>query len=66
MTSCQYVHVMNEFLFPHDIDFATVSCSQDVVTTPTDRQSPEHFKVCVKTSYNFSLLRYFLAQSVDP
>ena len=53
-----------------DIEFATVSCSQDVVTTPMDRQSPEHFKVSVETSYNFSLWRHFLASllapSVDP
>lgn len=49
-----------------DIDFATVSCSQDVVTTPTDRQSPEHFKVCFKISYNFSLWRHFLASLLAP
>jgi hypothetical protein len=49
-----------------DIDFATVSCSQDVVTTPTERQSPEHFKVCVETPYNFSLWRHFLASLLPP
>ena len=49
-----------------DIDFATVSCSLDVVTTPTDRQSPDLFKVCVKTSYNFSLWWHFLASLLAP
>ena len=46
--------MMNEFLFPQisrrDIDFATVSCSQNVITAATAQQSPEHFKVCVETA----------------